>query len=198
METGRWHIEGDYLRLYSPETERWSFYYVKQREQALYIHKWSEKISPNTESGPEDLEDLKPLALNRLDQVIFGVKTRCLIYLNLPHETRRWGTDKKPIATSDLREVGYVDETISPYEEPSFLTEFFLQKGGAYEYPQFYAYNPTNRTLKPTLMFRINKLIVEEITRERYPELYEKLEKRVIPYRPITLGGVPVTRTGPG
>ncbi|MBW2672940.1 MAG: hypothetical protein JRD89_05915, partial [Deltaproteobacteria bacterium] len=184
METGRWHIEGDYLRLYSPETETWRFYYVKQREQALYIHKWSEKISPNTESGPEDLEDLKPLALNRLDQVIFGVKTRldqvifgvktrCLVYLNLPHETRRWGTDKKPIATSDLREVGYVDEEISPYEEPSFLTEFFLQKGGSYEYPHLYAYNPTNRTLKPTIMFRINKLIVEEITRQRYPELYD-------------------------
>jgi len=91
-----------------------------------------------------------------------------------------------------------VDEEISPYEEPSFLTEFFLQKGGAYEYPHLYAYNPTNRTLKPTLMFRINKLVVEEITRERYPELYDKLERRVIPYRPITLGGVPIVRTGPG
>jgi len=71
MEVGRWHIE------------------------------WSEKISPNTESGPEDLEDLKPLALNRLDQVIFGVKTRCLIYLNLCGRWDTW-TRRSPRTRSPL------------------------------------------------------------------------------------------------
>lgn len=191
----RWLSEGFYLRVYSPETGEFTFFVVEQREPSIYVHKWSEKIATNEESGPEDLENLKPLNLNRLDQVIFGIKGGCLIYLNLPHETRRWGTDKKPKATSDLRELGYVDEETSPYDHPSFVTEFFLQKGGSFEYPHLYAYNPTPRTLKPHIRFEINQMVIKKITE---PELLDKLRRKVVTYRPITLGGVPIRRTGPG
>lgn len=197
-EYSQWLQEGFYIRLYDPATGADTFHMVDKREPTRYVHKWSEQISTNVESGPEDLENIKPLALNRFDQAIFGVKGGALIYMDLPHGTRIWGTDKKPKATSDLRRVGWVDEEISPYDQPSFVTEFFMQKGGGFEYPHIYAYNPTPRTIRPWVRFEINQMILVNITRDKYPELYDKLARKVIPYRPITMGGIPIRRTGAG
>ncbi len=106
---------------------------------------------------------------------------------------RNWGTDKKPIATSTLREVGHRTSEESPFERPSFVTEFFLQKDGSFDYPGVFAYNPTERTLKPELNFIINKTILEKVTDA---DTLLKLQKKLIPYRPITLGGIAPVRTG--
>lgn len=188
-----WLSEGYFIRLTTPEKAMKEFFFVDQVERAKYVYTWAATIAKDTEDGPRNIEDLKPLATNRLYQCIFGVKTACYIYLNLPLDTRLWGTDKRPIASSSLRELGYRDYKDSPFEHPSFVTEFFLQKDGSFDFPAVHAYNPTERTLKPKLNFLINMMVIEKVTE---PETLEKLKRKLIPYRPITLGGIPPVRAG--
>ena len=194
-EYSKWLIEGHFLKLYDPATREHTFYVVTQRERAEYEHVWSENISAGAESGPENLENLKPLSIGRLYQTIFGIDVAALIYIDFPQGSRRWGTDKKPKASSSNRYIGWIDHKMTPYDEPTFATELFLSKGGSYEYPFLYAYNPVNKTLKPKLHFIQNRLELEVITED---DTLEKLEKKLIPSRFITLGGIPATRTGAG
>ena len=188
-----WLEEGFFIRLATPEKGIKEFYFVDRTEPARYEYVWGANIATDTEDGPRNVEDLKPLATDRLYQVIFGIKTACYIYLNLPLNARMWGLDKRPIASSSLREVGYRTLEESPFQWPSFVTEFFLQKDGSYDYPGMYAYNPTERTLRPRLNFLVNKMVIDKVTDAA---VLEKLERKLIPYRPITLGGIPPVRTG--
>lgn len=188
-----WLEEGYFIRLSTPEFETKEFYYIDQAEKARYKFKWPASVASNTEDGPQNVEDLKPLATNRLYQGIFGIKSACYIYLNLPLNTRLWGTDKKPIATSSLREIGYRDHDESPFDQPTFVTEFFLMKNGSFDYPALLAFNPTERALTPELNIIMNKMIIERVTDQ---ETLAKLQKKLIPYRPITLGGLSSVRSG--
>lgn len=189
----RWLEEGYFIRLYSPEFDTKEFYYVNQTERARYQFNWPASVPSNTENGPQNVEDLKPLSINRLYQGIFGIQSACYIYLNLPLNTRLWGTDKKPIATSALREVGFCDQDESPFKRPTFVTEFFLMKDGSFDFPAFLAFNPTERALTPQLNILLNKCVIEKVNE---PETLDKLKKKMIPYRPITLGGLSPVRTG--
>lgn len=188
-----WIEEGFFIRLATPQFNEKQFYFIDQTEKANYLYTWTSSITKDTESGPLNVEDLKPLATNRLYQCIFGIKGACYIYLNSPLNVRLWGTDKKPIASSSLREVGYRTQEDSPFDAPSFVTEFFLQKDGSFDFPAVTSYNPTERALTPKLKFLINKMVIEKVTEE---ETLMKLKKKLIPYRPITLGGVPPVREG--
>jgi hypothetical protein len=188
-----WLEEGFFIRLSSPEFEKKEFYFVEQTERARYEYKWPASVASNTENGPNNVEDLKPLATNRLYQCIFGIKGACYIYLNQPLSTRLWGTDKKPIATSALREVGFRDHNETPYDHPSFVTEFFLMKDGSFDFPAFLAFNPSERALTPKLNILLNKMIIEKVSDV---ETLEKLKKKLIPYRPISLGGLSAVRSG--
>ena len=188
-----WLEEGFFIRLATPEFQKKEFYFIDQIERARYVYKWAVAIATDTEIGPVNVEDLKPLSTNRLYQCVFGIKTAAYVYLNLPLNTRLWGTDKKPIATSTLREVGFRDHEESPFDHPSFITEFFLMKNGSFDYPAFHAYNPTERSLRPELNILLNKMVIEKVVD---PVTLEKLERRLIPYRPVTLGGLPPVRSG--
>jgi len=188
-----WLKEGYFIRLTSPEFNTQEFDFIEQTERARYVFDWPSSIASNAEDGPRNVEDLKPLALNRLYQGIFGIKTGALIYLNLPLNTRLGGTDKKPIATSSLREVGFHDSDESPFDRPCFVTEFFLMKDGSFDFPAFTAFNPTDRALTPSLNILLNKTVISKVTDT---ETLELLKKKRIPYRPITLGGLSPVRTG--
>ena len=191
----KWLIEGYFIKLYDPSSQLYNYYYVSQREKSEYVHTWSATIASDAESGPEELENLKPLALDRIYQTVFGIKTSCLIYVDFPQGTRRWGTDKKPKASSSNRYIGWIDHKMTPFDYPTFIGELFLTKGGSYEYPNLYAYNPSARTLKPQLHFIQNRCDLDVI---EDAETIEKLDKKLIPYRFITLGGIPPTRSGAG
>jgi hypothetical protein len=84
---------------------------------------------------------------------------------------------------------------MTPYDHPTFVAEMFLTKGGSYEYPNLYAYNPSGRALTPQLHFIQNRCDLEVIDDV---ETMEKLDKKLIPYRFITLGGISPTRSGAG
>lgn len=195
-EYSKWLLEGYFLKLYDPATREYTYYIVTQRERAEYEYVWSEAIASAAESGPETgLEDIEPLSTGRLYQTIFGIDVGVLIYVDFPQNTRRWGTDKKPKAASSNRYVGWIDNIMTPYRYPTFAAELFLLKGGSYEYPFLYGYNPTSKALTPRLHFIQNKLELEVISED---ETLEKLEKNLIPSRFITLGGIPATRSGAG
>lgn len=194
-EYSKWLIEGYFLKLYDPGMKEYTYYWVAQRERAEYVHTWSGSITKDTESGPEALENLKPLSTGRLYQTVFGVETACLIYVDFPQGTRRWGTDKKTTASSSNRYIGWIDQIMTPYDHPTFVAEMFLTKGGSYEYPNLYAYNPSGRSLTPKLHFIQNRCDLEVIDDV---ETMEKLDKKLIPYRFITLGGISPTRSGAG
>ncbi|MCK4730991.1 MAG: hypothetical protein KAT65_00905, partial [Methanophagales archaeon] len=108
-EYSKWLIEGHYLKVYDPATRAYAYYYVAQRERAEYEHVWSATIAKGVESGPEDLENLKPLATGRLYQTIFGIDVSVYVYVDFPQGSRRWGTDKKPKASSSNRKIGWID-----------------------------------------------------------------------------------------
>jgi len=194
-EYSGWLIEGYFIKLFDPSSLSEAYYHIAQREVALYEHTWSETIAKGVESGPESLENLKPLDVNRVYQTIFGVDVKVLVYVDFPQGQRRWGVDKVPKASSSNRNIGWTDNITSPYDSPSFMTEFFQVKNGSYEYPFLYAYNPGNRTKKPKLKFIQNRLAIEPVTDE---DTIAKLDTKTIPYRFVTLGGLPASRAGRG
>jgi len=89
---------------------------------------------------------------------------------------------------------------MSPFYEPSFITEHFLKRPETHRI-SIDAYNPTNISITPKLNFIIAKLVTERIgveyydetgvklepTHPRWKEVLEKLYKRLIPCRPITI-----------
>ena len=66
-------------------------------------------------------------------------------------------------------------------------------KDGSFDFPAFHAFNPTERTLRPVLNVLMNKMVIEKVVE---PDTLLKLKKKLIPYRPITLGGLTAVRTG--
>jgi hypothetical protein len=188
MVEKRFFVEGDRFSLYNIKTPQIpeKFYYVLNAEFAHYEYKWSKDVSVNTESGPENIEDLEPGRKEVIYQVIFGIKpAKAYIYVAIPTDVRLYGVAEEAIPRDGFREVGAITGEMSPYDEPDFITELFLMKDTSYEYPSLYAYNPTNKPIRPQLKFLVNKIEPEEITE---PEVIEAMKRRKISYRRITLG----------
>lgn len=190
----RWLLEGHRISLIEDgKPER--FFFIKKRERARHEYAWTKSIAPNGEDTTVQITDLEPQRLDVIYQVIFGVKTGVYVYVNLPLSTRIWGLDKTPTAKTTNRRIGEVTQDTSPYESPDFETELFLQRGGDFAYPALSVFNPTNRSLRPRIRFEVNKLQLKEIT-ARDGEIFEKLRKGLLFYRPISLGPLPAARTG--
>lgn len=173
-----------------------NYFWVSAAEKARYVYPWSVVIAGQTEAAAEDIENLKPLSMDRVFQCAMGVPEGVLAYIKIPTDKARFGTDKVPEQSSSNRYVGWIDNSISPFERPSLeATEFFTQKTGNYEYPRVILYNQTKRRMKPMLRFDINRMILQKISN---PETVDKLSKKLIPSRPLTLTGLPSVRSGRG
>lgn len=192
---------GYFVQIADPDTGVKKFYHVEQAEYSRYVWRWQtsagadDAVTSGAEEGPQNIENLKPLSLDHLFEVVFGIKGPAYVYLNLPLETRLWGTSKVPIATSSNRRVGYLTQEDSPWEDPSERSLFYLQKGGSFEYPSFTVYNPINKEVVPEFKFEIAKCRIVPVTE---PETLDKLQKKLIPYRPVHMGGLAPVRSGPG
>lgn len=184
------------------------FEYVVMRDFAHWEYPWFETIASGTESGPQ-VPDLLEITKgydagtleNQIWQVIWGMKGQAKLYVELPTDTHRHGIPKQPKPSSVNRNVSHYEEWMSPFDEPSFITEHFMMRYDV-DRINFSAYNPNPQTLTDlTLNFFINKMKTERIgtgkdgvlisTRECWAETLDKLYRRVIPCRPITL--YPVT-----
>ena len=200
-------IKPGYFISYYDETVQF-FEYVRQRDLAHWEYDWPETIDAGSESGPNIPSNLeitqgyqKHTNTNRLWQLIFGIKGQPFIYIELPTDLHRHGIPKEPKPTSNNRRVSHYTEWMSPFNEPSFVTEHFMMKP-ALEFIGIDAYNPTDISITDlTLNFFINKMVTERVgtatpteegmviapTSKRWSEALDKLWRRVIPCRPITL-----------
>jgi len=145
---------------------------------------WPETISATTDSGPYVPANLEITRgydavnqTNRIWQMIFGIKGQSFIYIEMP-------TD-------------HFEEYMSPFYEPTFLTEHFFMRPLTQQIA-FSAYNPdaiADTDLRLNIL--LAKLATERIgtsqagiltpLQERWRETLEKLYRRAIPHRPITI-----------
>ena len=196
-----WLREG-YFISYLREGVRY-YEHVIQRDWAHWVYNWPETISAGSESGPfvpaqlEVTKGYDPRTnTNRIWQVIFGIKGEVYIYVELPTDVHRHGIPKVPKPSSTMREVSHYEEWMSPFQEPSFITEHFMMRPETFRIA-FSAYNPNEIDIRPKLNIFIAKMITERIghvengrpvpAQDRFREVLDKLYRRVIPHRPITL-----------
>lgn len=187
----RFHVEGDLLRLINPNTGTQEFVVVLARERAVLDYLWSEYVAGDVESGPEEISQLEPSEDTReLYQGIFGVRERVFVYVNHPSNIRLGGFPTKAEADSSNRRVGYVDNVLSPYENPDFDTEFFLRGNTNLSKLNLTVYNPNAQSVRPKILFIVNKMLVVPVDEDTKA----KIMRGELSARPVTLGGLPSTR----
>jgi len=197
-----WLIEGYYIS-YMRNGIRY-YEHILQRDLGHWEYDWPEIIEAGSESGPVFPDDLevtrgynKDTNTNYIWQLIFGIKGQCYIYIELPTNTHRHGIPKIPKPSSSMRRVSHFTEWMSPFLEPSFLTEHFMMRPETQRIG-IDAFNPCAIDLPGVILnFFLAKLVTERIgtvnrgelipTDERWRDCLDKLYRRVIPQRPITI-----------
>ena len=177
---------------------------VLQRDLAHWVYEWPETVSVETESGPyvpELLEITKGYDsgtnTNQIWQMIFGIRSQAYIYVELPTDLHRHGIPKRPKPGTAQWTVSHFTETMSPYIDPTFITEHFMMRPITLQIC-LSAYNAENTDLTDVkINFFINKMITQRLgtvtagirkpTRSRFTEVLEGLYKRMVQCRPITL-----------
>ena len=146
-----------------------------------YVYTW-ETLPPGEYTNVIDITEEVPLkTTNRklLYQYLRGCKTMCRQFTESPFGTKAMTYEKSPWRLPDNASTGYLDESISPFDFPSPLSQIFIVKGVRYGMA---CYNPTNITLTPQTNFIGKKMLYTVIDE---PELVEKLSKRLIPSKPV-------------
>jgi len=203
-EWSAWLREGHFVSFVHPEEKARIYEHVIARDLAHYVYEWPETVAAGEESGPHVPDDLEVTQgyderanTNRIWQLIFGIKGQVYIYVELPTDIHRHGLPKVPKPSRTLREVSHFEEWMSPFHEPSFITEHIMVRPWT-DRIAFTAYNPTDVDLRPRLNIFVNRLVTERIGVERpdgtlepakpkFREVLEKLAKRVVPHRPLTI-----------
>ena len=178
--------------------------HIIMRDFAHYVYTWPETVEAGSDSGPFVPDDLEITLgydensnTNHIWQMIFGIKGQVYIYVELPTDVHRHGIPKQPKPSTALRAVSHFEEWMSPFQEPSFITEHFLMRPVNTQIA-FSAYNPNDIDITDLkLNIFIAKMVTERIgteqngtltpTSSRWRETLDKLWRRVIPHRPITL-----------
>jgi len=217
---GKWTDWSDWIRegyfiSYLRDGIRY-YEHIIARDFAHYVYNWHETIGAGDTSGPTVPEDLTmtmgydpDTTHNRIWQTIFGLKGQVYIYIELPTDIHRHGVPKRPKPDSTMRAVSQFEEYMSPYFDPSFITEHIMMKPG-FDRINLEAYNPNAIDMTDVrLNFYIAKLTSERVGKELYgvlstpvmrgnpeatdrlkikwSETLDKLYKRQIPSRPLTL-----------
>lgn len=191
---------------------------VLHREMMHYEWEWEDTngvhvVSANHDAGPVTPDPLEVTRdydenskLNYLWQMIFGIKSQVYIYVELPGNIHRHGIPKVPKPGPSWWKVSHFEEYMSPYFEPTFITEHFMMKAGSLNLITFSAYNNEDVDLYPWLNFFISAIETERIgteikgtltpTSARWRDTLTKLYQGAIPCRPITLYGVYAEATG--
>ena len=183
-----------------------TYYYEKviMRDLAHWEYDWFETIAALHDSGPEVPSLLEitqgyssTTNLNFLWQLVFGINGQAYIYIELPTDIHRHGIPKRPKPGTVQWTVSHFTEDMSPFLEPTFLTEHFMMRPDI-DRIALSAYNPNAIDLTDVVLnFFINKMVTERIgtvangvqtpANSRFTETLDKLHKHLIPCRPITL-----------
>ena len=179
------------------------------RDLARYVYHWPETINSVTTSGPFVPSDLeitrgydKSTGLNRIWQMIFGIRGQAYIYVQLPTDINRHGIPKVVRPSVTHRDVAHFEEWMSPFREPSFITTHYLMRPDTLEIA-FEAYNPESSAIRDLeLNILMANVVTERIGTEyvddtggakvladkpKFEEIINKLYRRVVPYRPLTI-----------
>ncbi len=146
-----------------------------------YPYTW-EELAPGEYTEVIDITEAVPLkTTNRklLYQYLRGCRTMCRQYTESPFGTKAMTYEKEPWRLPGVANTGYLDESISPFDYPSPLSQIFIVKGVRYGMA---CYNPTPVPLTPQTNFIGKKMLYTVIDD---PELIEKLRKRLIPSKPV-------------
>lgn len=195
-----WLKEGHFYSFDDQQRVR-RFFNVLYRDWAHIEYTWEEDVLAGEASGPVTITDLETTKESQIWQIIFGLNVDAYIYTHLPTDMDRHGTAKQPKQTSSLRTVGHYRMQDSWWDRPSFVTEHFLIKPHT-PFIAFTAYNP--QSIDFTASYHPVKLniyiakcemeIIGEVSNgeqaaatPRFAETLDKLHRRVIPHRPLTL-----------
>ena len=197
-----WLKEGHYISYFLGPVRYYEL--IILRDLAHWEYPWPETIDAGSVSGPEVPAALeitkgydKNTNTNHIWQMIFGIKGQIFIYIELPTDTHRHGIPKEPKPSSNNRRVSHFTEWMSPFMEPSFLTEHFMMRPPNFQIA-FDAFNPNTIDMTDVILnIFLSKMVTERIgtvsngilepSGTHYREVLEKLYKKVIPMRPITL-----------
>ena len=202
-----WIKNGHFISFLRENT--YVFEHVTQQDLLHYVWDWEvdhvRDVAPLATSGPvvpEFLELTKSFDPKKNEnfvwQLIFGIKGQIYLYVELPTDTHRHGLPKMPKPRTDHRAVSQFEEWMSPFHEPTFVTEHFFERDSGLDRINLEVYNPENITLHDIkLRFLINSMITERIgtvtngvqepSSTRWQDTLDKLWRRQIPCRPITL-----------
>jgi len=198
-EWAGWLKEGRFYS-YREQQER-HYFMVLFRDWAHFEYTWEETVEPDSFSGPVTITNLETTKENQIWQVIFGLSHDVRMYVHVPTDIDRHGVAKRPRQTSGFRPVGHYGIQDSFWDRPSFVTEHFLLKPEA-PYIAFSVHNPRNIAFQADynplrLNFYFAKCEMERIgtvtkgvqnaATPRFTETLDKLYRRVIAHRPLTL-----------
>lgn len=197
-----WLKEGQFLSYWREGVRFYEF--IIQRDLGHWEYDWAETIGATAVSGPTVPAQLEitrgydeKTNLNRIWQLIFGIKGEVYIYVELPTDLHRHGIPKVPKPSATFHRVSHFEEWMSPFQEPTFLTEHFLMRPETARIA-LSAYNPNAIDMTDvTLNFFLAKMVTERIgtvtngrqtpSSPRFTDTLDKLYRRLIPHRPITI-----------
>jgi len=177
-------LRGEDYRTYIDEKfpEKYAFLYLEAEER---IPDWVftlPAVDPGADSGVVELENLYTEKLDLLYQWFFGLRFPGKLYIEYPMGEKAFTHDKFTWDVKRRPETSYFDNRKSPFHFPSALTELFILKGVTVGVVY---YNDTEKRAAQQLNF-VGKMFRFSLVTDR--DLLNKLEKKVIPYRPIALG----------
>jgi hypothetical protein len=202
-----WLKEGQFVS-YTRDNVRY-YEQILYRDLARYVYHWPETVIAGSTSGPFVPSDIeitrgydKTTGLNRIWQLIFGIKGQAYIYVQLPTDINRHGIPKVARPSAAHRDVAHFEEWMTPFREPSFITTHYLMRPDTLDIA-FEAYNPETSDI-PDLKLNVlmANMVTERIGTEyvddagsnrvtadkpKFEEIINKLYRRVVPFRPLTI-----------
>ncbi|RLG83079.1 MAG: hypothetical protein DRO39_08815 [Thermoprotei archaeon] len=166
-------------------------YYLLADEEPIQQLRVEFEVSgpPTAEFADREVKELE-IETSPQEEVIFyygriGVKRGNILLLN-PQLRERWGLDKYKDPKRGIQEgviAGFIDPVISPLYDPSPWSGFWVL--GTNVWPVLRGWNPHGHPVKVACIIYPIKFTALEVTRENYPELYEKLERRLVKTRTL-------------
>ncbi len=166
-------------------------YYLLADEEPIQQLRVEFEVSgpPTAEFADREVKELE-IETSPQEEVIFyygriGVKRGNILLLN-PQLRERWGLDKYKDPKRGIQEgvlAGFIDPIISPAYDPSPQSGFWVL--GINMWPVLRAWNPHSYPIKVACIIYPIKFTAIEVTSDNYPELYEKLERRLIKTRTL-------------
>lgn len=175
---------GYYIKFWDRTQRKFRYYLLTEREGPLKYPYTFSALARDTKCDLVTFDDHNP-AKNHVYQIFLGLRPGFRLYLWLPYDMKVLKLDEAEVELEIDKDAVALEYRDSPYEDPKFNFWVFRDK-----YEGIEVKNLMNRTIRPQVIFLIAKYTYEEITKENNPDLYDKLERNIVPSTPIFTGGI--------